>query len=186
MNLEMTGENMTKIFQVVVMCVLAVSLMACSNNDEAKEEKSKSASKMKFHGEDDTKAKPGSSSPYADALKPMKLNANSSKTIGEAFDSYSHVVSKEWRDTEAKDGKVYVDYLCQLDISKLSSASVKDGVVKRDLIVKFVIHEKGEAYIAMATRVEVKSDGKSYTIPVEVADIKKIVDAIYANKEISF
>jgi hypothetical protein len=82
--------------------------------------------------------------------------------------------------------KVYVDFLCQLAVNKLSPAAVKDGVVKRNLEIKFVVQENGEAYIVMATRVEIKSDGKSYTTPVKIPDIPKIVAAIYENREITF
>lgn len=177
---------MSKIANFLVMCALAVNFMACSKDDEAKEVKIGTSQKKTFHGEVDPKTPAVPSTPFADALKKKKLNANPSKTIGEAFDSYKYVTSKEWRETESKDSKVYVDYLCQLDVSRLSPAALKDGVVKRNLAIKFVIHESGEAYIAMATRSEIRSDGKSYTTPIEVADIKKIVTSIYENREISF
>lgn len=177
---------MSKIVILVVTCALAVNFMACSKDVEVKAEKTEPAQKKLFHEQVDPKTPSVPSTPFADALKKKKLNANSSKTIGEAFDSYKFVTSKEWRDTESKDNRVYVDYLCQLDVSKLSSASVKDGVVKRNLEIKFVIHENGEAYIAMATRTEIKSDGKTYTTPIKVADIPKIVTSIYENREITF
>lgn len=176
---------MSKILILVVMCALAVNIISCSNVD-SKADSAGPSKKKSFHGEVDPKTPAVPSTPFADALKKKKLNANSSKTIGEAFDSYKYVTSKEWRETESKDSKVYVDYLCQLDVSKLSSASVKDGVVKRNLVIKFVIQENGEAYIAMATRIEIKSDGKSYITPIKVGDIQKIVTAIYENREITF
>lgn len=167
------------------MCAVAVNIISCSKVD-SKADSAGSSKKKLFHGEVDPKTPVVPSTPFADALKKKKLNANSSKTIGEAFDSYTHVVSKEWRETESKDNKVYIDYLCQLDVGMLSPAAVKDGIVKRNLAIKFVIQENGEAYIAMATRNEIKSDGKSYTTPIEVADIPKIVAAIYENREITF
>ena len=49
-----------------------------------------------------------------------------------------------------------------------------------------MIHEDGETYIAMASRIEIKSDGMLHTTPIEPPEIKKIVTAIYENREITF
>lgn len=124
--------------------------------------------------------------PIVDGLKKKKLKANSAKTIGEAFDSYSHVVSKEWRETSTRTNKYYADYICWFDVKTVSSESLQEGVVKRGLEVKFVIHEDGEAFVSMGTRIDVKSDGKEYRTVLPLPQVAKIVDAIYANQKIEF
>lgn len=125
-------------------------------------------------------------SPMLESLKNNHLDASSTKTIGEAFDSYKFSIKKEWQETPSPKGPSYIDYICWLDISPVSSAALKEGVVRRALDIKFVIHEDGETYIAMASRIDIKSDGMLYTTPIDPLDIKKIVKTIYENREITF
>lgn len=124
--------------------------------------------------------------PVLDALKDNKLEANSTKTIGQAFDSYTFVKKKEWRETPAQNGVYYIDYIGWLDVSPISSAALREGVVKRTLEIKFAIHEDGYTYIAMARRIEIKSDGMEHVTIIDPADLSKIVAAIYENREITF
>jgi len=123
--------------------------------------------------------------PLLMSLKGNHLKESPTKTIGEAFDSYKYATKKEWLET-ATPSAYYVDYICQLEISPISLVAIKEGVVKRRLEVKFAVHEDGDTYIAMARRVEIKSDGMEHTTIIEPADIKKIITAIYENREINF
>lgn len=170
----------------ISLCVVVALVGGCSKGSGPDSGTQADIKNKSVHGDGSRGAAAVPGTPIADALKKKRLNANSVKTIGEAFDSYRHVTVKEWRETSTKSNKYYVDYICWFDISSLSAAALKDGIVKRGLEIKFVIHEDGEAFIAMATRVEVKSDGKSYSTPIDLPEIKTIVTAIYENREITF
>ena len=176
---------MLKIFIVLLLSTSVCVVAACSKGKDAEVAAKKASPTMSVHGDMASSANAVPGTPIADALKKKKLNAHPSKTIGEAFDSYTFASKKEWRETETKGGKFYIDYICWFDIGPLSAAALKEGVVKRGLEIKFVIHETGDAFIAMATRMDIKSDGKSYSTPIELADIEKIVAAIYENREIA-
>ena len=172
--------------RIVLLGIIVAAVAACSKGNESETAKKASPQNKSVHGDVTGSASAVPGTPIADALKKKKINANFSKSIGEAFDSYKYVTKREWRETGTSSNKYYVDYICWFDVNALSPAAMKDGIVKSGMVIKFVIHENGEAYIAMATRIEIKSDGKSYTTPIKVADIQKIVTAIYENREISF
>ena len=176
--------------------ILALSIMACS---QGKEEKSPATSapmakaipidKIKntpFHGDMKTAASAVPVSPGVAALKNNHLDVSSTRTIGEAFDSYKYAVKKEWRETATQSGPHFIDYICWFHISPLSAVALREGVIKRGMEIKFVVHEDGETYIAMASRVDIKSDGMRYTTAIDPAEIKKNVTAIYENREITF
>jgi len=174
--------------------IVMISLLACSQNKEEKPPKVESSKAMlrdgkrlnrPFHGDvDATATVPGS--PVLMSLKKNHLEASATKTIGEAFDNYKHALKKEWRETPSETGSYFIDYICWLDVSPVSLVAVKEGVVKRALDIKFAIGSNGETYIGSVSRIDIKSDGMVYTTVVEPADIKKIVTAIYENREIPF
>jgi len=141
---------------------------------------------MRFHGDMDTSTSALRDSPVLAELKNNHLEVSSTKTIGAAFDAYKHATKKEWRETATENGPYYIDYICWVKVSPVSSAALKEGVVKRALEIKFVIHRDGETYITMASRVDIKSDGMLYTTPLDPPEIKKNVTAIYENREIPF
>jgi hypothetical protein len=182
-----------KIVLLASVGVIALSLAACSNVSEEKtpskvsqKVKLRDREKPKFHGDMDTSASKAPSTPVVKLLKDNHLDVSATKTIGEAFDNYKFAAKKEWRETAPPNGPYYIDYICWLDMSPFSSVALKEGVVRRRLEIKFLIHKDGVTYIAMASLVDVKTDGMIYTTVIEPPDIKKIVTAIYDNREIVF
>ncbi len=174
--------------------IVMVSLLACSQTKEDKTPKVESSkAKLRngnrlnkpFHGDVDTSAKVPAS-PVLLSLKKNHLDASTTKTIGEAFDNYKHALKKEWRETPSETGSYFIDYICWLDISPVSLVAIKEGIVKRALDIKFAIGSNGETYIGSVSRIDIKSDGMVYTTVIEPAEIKKIVTAIYENREIPF
>jgi len=175
--------------------VFALSLAACSKVSDEKppnpvspKVKFRNENKFNkpFHGDMETSSSRALASPMLESLKNNHLDVSSTKTIGQAFDNYKYAIKKEWRESPAQSGPSYIDYICWFDISPVSSAALNQGVVKRGLDIKFVIHEDGETYIAMASRIDIKSDGMLHTTPIEPPEIKKIVTAIYEGREITF
>ena len=128
---------------------------------------------------------PSTGTPLLESLKDNYLKESTTKTIGEVFDAYKYATKKEWIET-ATPSAYFVDYICQLEISPISLVAIRDGIVKRRLEIKFAVHEDGDTYIAMARRVEIRSDGMEHTTIIEPGDIKKIITAIYENREIIF
>jgi hypothetical protein len=174
---------------------MVVGITACSKGADEKqpssaglmvEKREEDSSKKKpFHGD----MKTGASAPGSlgiNALKNNHLEVSATKTIGEAFDAYTYAITKEWRETPSENGPHYIDYICWFQINPVSSAALKEGVVKRGLEIKFVVRGDGETYIAMARRLDIKSNGMSYDSVIEPSEIKKIVTAIYENREITF
>ena len=141
---------------------------------------------MQFHGDMKTTASAAPVTPGVAALKNNHLDVSSTKTIGDAFDAYKFAIKKEWRETPTQSGPYYIDYICWFHVGPISSASLKEGVIKRGMEIKFAVHEDGETYIAMASRIDIKSDGMLYTTPLDPPEIKKTVTAIYENREITF
>lgn len=120
------------------------------------------------------------------ALKNNHLEVSATKSIGEAFDSYKYAITKEWRETSSESGPHYIDYICWFHISPVSSVAIREGVVKRGLEIKFVVRGDGETYIALISRIDIKSDGMRSVSIIDPPEIKKIVTAIYENREITF
>lgn len=139
-----------------------------------------------FHGDMKTTASAEPLSPGIEALKNNHLDISSARTIGEVFDAYKYAEKKEWRETASQSGPHFIDYICWFRISPVSVVSLREGVIKRGMEIKFVVHGDGDTYIAMASRIDIKSDGMRYTTPVDPPEIKKIVAAIYENREITF
>jgi len=183
----------------IVLCasigVIALSLTACSKINEEKSPatvapkakfRNSDTSKMLFHGDMETSSSAVPGTPILESLKNNHLDVSSTKTIGEAFDAYKFAIEKEWRETPTKSGPYYIDYIGWFHISPVSSVALKEGVIKRGMEIKFAVHEDGETYIAMASRIDIKSDGMRYATPIDPPEIKKIVTAIYENREITY
>lgn len=186
---------MLKIILFASIGIVALSITACSKGNE---EKSPSTiapeaktinigdvKKMRFHGDMKTSSSAVSGSPILKSLKNNHLPVSSTKTIGEVFDAYKYAIKKEWRETSTQNGPYYIDYICWFQ-SPGSSVALKEGVMKRGLDIKFTIQKDGETYIAMASRLNIKGDGKVYTTPLYPPEIEKTVTAIYENREITF
>ncbi len=118
------------------------------------------------------------------AIKEKTLADYPTSTIGNAFDTYRYFDKREWKETRSSDGKIYVDFWGWFNTATLDAASVKNGIVARGVAAKFVVYRDGAFNLAMISKIETRADGKMYVYPL--ADKKSIMDAIYANKEISF
>jgi len=184
-----------KIVLFAAIGIIALSLAGCSRGNDEKspvtvvpKAKFRSVDKLNkpFHGDIEAPTSAVSGPPILQSLKNNHLEVSSTKTIGEAFDTYKYAMKKEWRETPTKSGPYYIDYICWFNISPVSVAALKEGVVRRGMEIKFAVHEDGETYIAMASRIDIKSDGMRYTTPVDPPEIKKFVTAIYQNQEITF
>jgi hypothetical protein len=175
---------MNKIVKTCLVIISIINIMACSKGNEDESLKN-DIKKKPFHGDLYKTTPVDVGTPIADSLKKKTLELDSSRTVGDAFDSYKFATKKEWLETGTK-GATYVDYICWFSVNPLSVAALKEGLVKKGLNLKFVIHESGEAYIVIAKKIEVKSDGNTYFSPIEMDDAVKYVKAIYDNKEIAF
>ena len=186
------------VLKMISSTIIAVSIFgvlaceACAMDKQTTNEKNlyrtgDRAAKRLYHGDIATAApQPTPMSPMLKELKNNHLDVSSAKTIGDAFDAYTHATKKEWTETPGKNGSYYIDFVCMLKVKSLSSAAIREGVVTRKLILKFVIHKGGKTYIAMASRNEIMTDGMEHVYIIAPADIKKVVTAIYANQEIEF
>lgn len=184
-----------KIHLFAVIAIIAVNVTACSKSGEDKSPSSATGVELRdveksikkpFHGDMKTGAPALSGSPGIAALKSNHLEVSATKSIGEAFDSYTHAITKEWRETSSESGPHYIDYICWFHISPVSPAAIREGIVKRGLEIKFVVRGDGETYIAMISRIDIKSDGMRSVSVIDPPEIKKIVTAIYENREITF
>lgn len=182
---------MDKTIKILLVMTCFAGMSACSfkPTNEKPVEAKQDAKPLAIHGSGvKTKLEtPLSRTPMADILKLKELKGYPQKTIGEAFNSYSPAASREWREFQAKDGKrYYVDYICWFDDNTVSQSLKGEGVVKRGMNIKFTVQDNGDYYIAMASRLFKKTDGQVLSTIFEGGEINKILDAVYANKEISF
>ncbi|HIJ96086.1 MAG TPA: hypothetical protein HPP94_10220 [Desulfuromonadales bacterium] len=185
-----------KILLLASVGIIALNITACSKGSNEKQPSATGMmvekrdgdllKKKLFHGDLKTSASSVPGTLGIDALKKNHLELSSTKTIGEVFDSYTHAITKEWRETSSENGPHYIDYICWFNISPVSSVAIRDGVVKRGLEIKFVVRGDGETYIAMISRIDIKSDGMRSVSVIDPPEIKKIVTAIYENREITF
>ncbi len=113
----------------------------------------------------------------------QKLDPSNSKTIGAVFEEYRYFKSREWKETRNTAGKVYVDFKGMFSNTPIAK-SLKDGVSRQGVEVKFVVEPNGNFYVGMISRIDVKTDGMMSLYPLEDGD--KIIKMIYDNKEISF
>lgn len=151
----------------IMLGVLVFGLTACTKKvDEGTETKSKT--------------------PMADSLKKTKLNGYQGKTVGEAFDAYSKAVAREWQEVDGLGNVYYVDYICWFDEKSVLPEHRKQTIVKRGIDLKFAVRDDGEAYIAMATKLFMKADGKIQSEFFKVEEVPNIVKAIYENKNVEF
>lgn len=119
-----------------------------------------------------------------EVLKGMTLSDYPARTIGEAFEGYSHFTSREWKETRTASRKIYIDFYG----TRRSPVFSLDPKIRQNysqgVIIKFVINPDGRFFVAMISKVDIMSDGKEYAVPLN--DHKKILDAIYENTAISF
>lgn len=168
-------------FAVFLLCSVSLLLTGCIK--EAPEEPQKKV--VTGHGGTPVTVTPQKNAEQATivALKNNKLVDYSQKTIGEAFGSYQFFEKKEWRETRLKGGKIYIDFIGLNPVGAIFTKN-DENLAATGVAVKFVIYLKGDFNVAMISKLEVMKDGKINAFPVE--DKKQLLDAIYANKEITF
>lgn len=203
---------MKRIFVTIFFGVIGVSISACSNYysevskiakktqakrqsfhggsmtlpDNASKKSILEAFKGGFHGDASASAAKPTKKIVVESLKKNKLSAYPQKSIGEAFDAYNKVAAKEWQENAGSDGKVYVDYICWFEGKALLPTLWKGDEVRTGLDIKFAIEESGETYIALATKLVMKTDGKVAMEIIPFSEMPKVVDAIYKNTKLSF
>lgn len=166
---------MNKSFLLTVTIAVFLCASACSKDGNGNPDKPSGERSMHQSSKNET-----AGSGIADAIKMKTLAGYESTTIGNAFDSYKYFAKKEWKETTAQNGKIYIDFIGWLD----DAGGKTDGVSARALDVKFVINPDGSFIVAMLSKIEAKTDGKLYVYPLE--DIGGMLAKIYANKEITF
>lgn len=169
--------------------VLAVSSCVAACSKDGGDNTRKQSGESQLHKKADERQTPSksmqhTSSGLASALKNKTLAKYPHATIGAAFDGYTYFTRKEWNEVHTSNGKIYIDFIGWLDAASVDAAAAKEGVTGRALDVKFVIEPDGSFFVAMVSRIEKKSDGKSYDYPLE--DSAALLAKIYANKEIKF
>jgi len=115
-------------------------------------------------------------------IKRKVFDENKSKSVGKAMDEYQYFTSREWKETAAQNGTIYVDFIGGLDQKVISAASRQEGVIARTVNVKFVVKMDGTCFVGVITKYDTKTDGKVYPLPV--TDVAGVMNAIYANKEL--
>lgn len=121
---------------------------------------------------------------FVEVVKEIKLPGYTTSNIGDAFNNYRYFGSRKWRETRFPDGKIYIDFWGWFNTSKFDVALINNGITARGVEIKFVIYPDGAFRVAMISKIESRVDGKISAYPLE--DKKSIMDAIYANKEITF
>jgi hypothetical protein len=119
-----------------------------------------------------------------DVVQEQKLTGYSGSTVGEAFGAYSFFDKKEWKETRSDNGRFYIDFVGWAKPGMLEAVSSKNGSTVKGVEVKFVINSDGGFYVAMVSKIASGADGKLSAYPL--ADNKRVMDAIYANKQITF
>jgi hypothetical protein len=138
---------------------------------------------MSFHGPvSPAPGAPGDEPGLSGVLKHSKLTAYPSKTIGEAFDGYRYFVKREWRETRSSGGRIYVDFTGWFKTGVFDANALQNRISMRGIGIKFIVHPDGRYGAVMASRVEIKTDGKLYSQPID--NLNDILKNIYANKEI--
>lgn len=139
---------------------------------------------LEVHGEPEGAAKGSIRKGMIPILKEQKLASYPNMTIGKAFDSYEHFRKREWKETPSTNGKVFVDITGWFENISFSIADMKNGIRKRGVEVKFVIYPGGEYAVVMISKVMMSNEGVISRSPLD--NTKPVLDAIYANKLISF
>jgi len=162
------------LFMIAICCVI----WGCASNEDVENNK---GSKKLVHGEQSSHEQ---SKSMVSLLKDNKLSDYTNLTIGAAFDSYKFLEKKEWKESRSQNGKFYIDFTGWAGSLPKGIDSLKSGVSARGVNVKFVVNPGGEYYVTMISKLEARTDGKLNVVPFE--DKKRILDAIYLNKEIVF
>ena len=169
---------------LVLCCLVAVSVPGCSKETQLPQKPqnppSNSASR---HGADTDAKQADELQGFIGIVTSQKLPLSNTKTIGAAFGDYRYFKTRHWKETRNNAGKVYVDFR-GLFADEPIVASIRDGVSRQGIEVKFVVEPNGNFYVGMVSRIDVMNDGMMRLSPL--GDGKKIVEMIYDNREITF
>lgn len=135
---------------------------------------------MQIHG---SSGKPDNTT-FLEVLKKQKLANYPAVTIGVAFDEYRFFSKVTWKETPGTNGRIYCDVTGVIKDKAFKSLFRRDNVATRYLEVKLLVKPSGDYGVIMASRIDVKKDGKIEKFPIP--DLKYLLDRIYANEEISF
>jgi hypothetical protein len=142
---------------------------------------------FQFHGSG-TPVTPGDiaagDSGLAKVLKAAKLPNFPAKTFGEAVDGYRYFSRKEWKETAATRGKIYVDFTGWFKTGLFDFKSLKNGISAQGISIKFLVTPDGTYGVVMVSRIELKTDGNIYSTPIP--DISGYLKKLYSNEEIKF
>ena len=167
-----------------VCCLLAACLCGCARESDSskKPDPVVAVSPLSPHG--GAPKGPPSDKAFVGVTRGQKLPGFTGKTIGTTFDEYSYFSSREWQETKKTAGKVYIDFRGLFESSGLDINSIKKGIARQGIEVKFVIEPDGAFSLAMVSKVEFTTDGNMHRYPLENG--KKIIEQIYNNREIRF
>ena len=165
---------------------MAVLIIICTTSFSGCAKKSEDAAparqqKPQGHGD----MKPSLDGPpvgMGEVVKKQKLLDYPDRTVGEAFGAYRHFDAVNWSETRLPKGTYYIDYHGTKKVPLFDEGGAKNGVAAEGVEVKFAIRPGGAFYVTMVSRAVIGTDGKMTLYPLQ--DKKKILDAIYANREI--
>lgn len=118
-----------------------------------------------------------------DVIKNATLPGYGTMKIGDAFGKHRHFKNKEWKETRAANGTTYVDFIGYNPSGWFDFKAKRAGISARGIEVKFVIYPGGAYGVSMVSKVEMRTNGKTYRYPS--GDVKKVLDDIYANRKIN-
>lgn len=116
-------------------------------------------------------------------IKKGKLVNYQATTVGNAFDSYSYLKNKEWKEEQLKSGHFIVNFIGWFDSDTLNDKNIGKGITGRGLEVKFVIDQEGFFYVFTITELDRKSDGG--VSRNQILENDTILSSIYANKKLN-
>ena len=160
---------------IAVLCVLSALLCGCQGKQDLQ--------KKTGHGEQPPAIQADKEDTgMVGVIKRKVFDVNKSKPVGKAIDDYRYFTRREWKETDAQNGTVYVDFVGGLDPKMIDAGLKTGGIVARSVNIKFVIKPDGTCFVGMITLYDTKTDGKSYSIPVTA--VAGVMNAIYANTEL--
>ncbi len=117
------------------------------------------------------------------AIKNGKLLNFEKTSIGNAFDSYSYLTKKEWKERRLAKQPLTVDFIGWFSSDTLTDKDIKEGIAGRGLDAKFVINTDGSFYLFTISVLDATRDGG--LTRERMLDIDATLKSIYANKKIT-
>jgi hypothetical protein len=160
---------------ISALCILFAVLCGCEGKKDSQEKGGRGAQKPAIETEKNDGRMVG-------VVKKAVFDVNKTKPVGKAIDDYRYFTMRDWRETDAQNGTIYVDFIGGLDPKVIDAGLKKGGVVARAINVKFVVKPDGTCFVGMITLYDTKTDGKISPIPVTA--VAEVMNAIYANTEL--